>query len=88
MLRTLLITSVCCGLMLAQVPVGSQAARQSRRQLALCFSCHQDFRNRAVLSQKKNEAILRVRTGRMPPGVSLTVFEKTQLIRQIQESAK
>lgn len=74
--------------MLAKVPAANPTTNQSGYQLAQCFSCHQDFRNRAVLSQKKTEAIFRVRTGKMPPGISLTDAQKTQLIRQIQESTK
>jgi hypothetical protein len=73
--------------MQAQVPAKAPSAPQSRL-LALCFNCHQDFRNPAMLSQKKSEAILRVRTGRMPPGIRLTGTEKNQLIRQIQETAR
>jgi len=74
--------------MQAQVPAKAPTVPQRRRQLALCFNCHQDFRNPAVLSQKKSEAILRVRTGRMPPDARLTGTEKNQLIRQIQETTR
>ena len=88
MLRNLLITSVFSAGLLAGVPAANSTPVQSGYQLSQCFGCHQDFRNRAVLSEKKTEAILKVRTGKMPPGVSLTNTEKTQLIRQIQETVK
>jgi len=88
MLRTLLITSVFSVGMLAKVPAANPTTNQSGYQLAQCFGCHQDFRNSAVLKQKKSNAILKVRTGQMPPGISLTDAQKTQLIRQIQESTK
>lgn len=88
MLRNLLITSVFSAGLLAGVPAGKQPPAQKGYQLAQCFGCHRDFRIRAVLSEKKTEAILKVRTGQMPPGVSLTLTEKTQLIRQIQETVK
>lgn len=88
MLRLLTIMSVISVLMLAKVPAGNQMQAPSTYQLEKCFGCHQDFRNRRVLIQQKAQAIHRVRTGQMPPGIRLTDAEKTQLIRQIQESAK
>lgn len=74
--------------MLVNMPAGNQMQASSAYQLEKCFGCHQDFRNRRVLIQQKAQAIYKVRTGQMPPGVRLSDAEKTQLIRQIQESAK
>lgn len=88
MLRFLTITSVVSVLMLAKVPASGGMQVPGYYQLEKCFGCHQDFRNRAVMAQKKSQAIYKVRTGQMPLGVRLSDAEKTQLIRQIQESAK
>lgn len=80
--------SVFAVMMLAKVPINNPPSGQSGYQLSQCFSCHPELSNPQTLSQKKASVILKVRTGQMPPRISLSDAEKTQLIRQIQKVAK
>jgi|688.fasta_scaffold757639_2 hypothetical protein len=71
-----------------RVTGSNQNSEPKGYQLASCFKCHDGFKDPAVLATKQAEAISRVQSGKMPPGVTLTEAEKSSLIKQIQQSSR